>query len=1156
MIRAANIIKYSKSHKWLVFSAVGKRCKLQAKTHLLKLIQHRTRATQLILVVDFASLLAQKQTKINSQEETPMKLRHSVTSCLLALGLGCSVSAANAAVGYYRAPNLHNNTLVFTAEGDLWTQQLGAATASRLTSLPEEELGGKISPDGKTLAFVANYDGSNEVYTIPLGGGSAKRITFESSRVRIQGWTAKGEVLYSTDSADGPANFWVLKTVNPDTLITHDIPLADAVQGVVDAKGEYVYFVRFGLQVTGDNARVYRGGAKGELWRYQLGQDKEAERLSADHEGSIRAPMLWQNRVYFVSDQDGNANIWSMNVDGTDAQQLTHYKDYEVRSPSLDKGRIVFQLGADIHLLDIASGKDTIESIELTSDFPQKHQRWINNPLKYANDFNLAPSGDKVVLTARSHVAIAGTDRTRLVELPSDDSFRMRNAVMSKDGKWVYLISDKSGEQEIWQYPADGSAGAKQLTHDGRSMRMSLVQSPNGRYLVSDDYEGNLWLLDLKKGSNKKISTNNEGLAPYQDIVWSPDSRYLALTKTEIGSPRPQVVLLQLDGGKTAVLTSDKYESFSPAFSADGEWLYFLSNRTFNSTPTSPWGDRNLGPAFDKRTGIYAIALDKDAKFPFQHPNELMAKHDDKQADEDDADDIKLHIDWNGLSQRLWQVPVSADNFNNLQINDNGLYLSSGRDVKFIGFDAHKAEVKTFASRVRGYQLSDDGKKVFLFKGTEPGQMLIVKAGDEAPKDVSDAKVRFDGWQLAINPQQEWRQMFEDAWLMHRESFFDKKMRGLDWQATKQKYLPLLARVTDRHELADIFTQMMGELDALHSQVRGGDFAQDPEQPTPAALGAKLNQTAKGVVISHIYRNDPELPQRASPLDQPGVNAQDGDMIVGINGRKVSSIAEVTSLLRNQAKKQVLLSLKRDGKTVKTVVNPVPLWTNNQLRYLDWVNNNASKVSKASDGKIGYLHLYAMGASDISNFAREFYANFEKDGLIIDVRRNRGGNIDSWIIEKLLRKAWMFWQPTHGAAYANMQQSFRGHLVVLTDELTYSDGETFSAGIKALGVAPLIGKRTAGAGVWLSGRNRLTDGGMSRVAEYPQYSMDGRWVVEGRGISPNIEVDNLPLATFEGKDAQLNRAISYLKDELAKSPVAPLKAQPMPATGEAQDIRD
>ncbi|MGL4446386.1 MAG: S41 family peptidase, partial [Shewanella sp.] len=357
-----------------------------------------------------------------------------------------------------------------------------------------------------------------------------------------------------------------------------------------------------------------------------------------------------------------------------------------------------------------------------------------------------------------------------------------------------------------------------------------------------------------------------------------------------------------------------------------------------------------------------------------------------------------------------------------------------------------------------------------------------------------------------------------------------------------------------RNELNDIFMQMMGELDSLHSQVRGGDLPKDPDAAKGASLGARLQHTRDGVKIAHIYRNDPELPSQASPLSRIEVDAKEGDLLLAINGTPVTNVADVTRLLRNQQDKQVLLELKRADQRHKTVVIPVSTLVDSQLRYLDWVNHNASVVTEASQGKIGYLHLYAMGGGDIESFAREFYTNYDKDGLIIDVRRNRGGNIDSWIIEKLLRRAWAFWQPTRGTAYTNMQQTFRGHLVVLTDELTYSDGETFAAGIKALGIAPLIGKQTAGAGVWLSGRNTLTDKGMARVAEYPQYAMDGRWILEGRGVSPDIEVDNLPFATFNGNDAQLEKAIDYLQAELAKQPIPALKAQPMPTTGMAQDI--
>ncbi|MGS0673999.1 S41 family peptidase [Shewanella sp. 125m-1] len=1087
-----------------------------------------------------------------------MKLRHSLACCMLALGtfnvFPSFASQSMVKPGYFRAPALNLQTLVFTAEGDLWTQSLGDSQATRLTSLPAQELGATISPDGKSVAYVANYEGSSEVYVIPITGGQAKRVSFENSRVRVQGWTADGKVLYSTDNAFGPANYWVLRTVDPKTLLTTDLPLADAIEGAIDDKGEYVYFTRFGLQTTGDNAKVYRGGAKGELWKFKLGSTQEATPLTQGHQGSVRQPMLWQSRLYFISDSDGNDNIWSMSTAGNDLKQHTHYTDWQVRAARLNQGRIVFQQGADIKLFDIASAKEQILDINLISDFAQKREHWVKEPMKYATATTFSPKGDKVAITARSNVAIAGTDGQRLIEIALPGHSRVSHAVMSQDGHWVYAISDASGEQELWRYAADGSDNAKQLTKDGKTLRLNLHLSPDGRYLAHDDYDGNVWLFDVKKGSNKKIITQSEGLGPYADIVWSGDSRFIALTKAEMGKARPQIVLYSLKEHRAESLTSDKYESFSPSFSVDGDWLYFLSNRKFVSTPSSPWGDRNLGPMFNKRTQVFAIALNEDARFAFQKPNELMsepAKPDDE---------VETQVDWEGLSSRLWQVPVAAGNYDSLQMAKDKFYLldstMSGKStLKLVKFDPLSPKVDTFSADVGEFKLSQDGEKLFIRKQSKQGsEMLIVDAGDKLPKELKHAKVQTDLWQLAIEPAAEWQQMFEDAWLMHRDSFYDKNMRGLDWQATKAKYQPLVERLTDRHELNDLFMQMMGELDSLHSQVRGGDFAKDLDKAKSASLGARLEQTKTGVVIEHIYQGDPELPEQAAPLKQMGVNAKVGDVIVAINAKKLSNIADVTKLLRNQSGKQVLLTLKRGGKTHQTIIKPISPSKNAKLRYLDWVHHNSEQVSNNSDGKIGYLHLYAMGSGDIASFAREFYANVDKDGLIIDVRRNRGGNIDSWIIEKLLRRTWAFWAPTHGTPSGNMQQTFKGQLVVLTDQLTYSDGETFSAGVKALGIAPLIGKQTAGAGVWLSGRNSLTDRGMARVAEYPQYAMDGSWIIEGRGVSPDIEVNNLPYATFNGTDAQLNKAVSYLKEALDKQPVTEFNPKPMPKKGMAEDV--
>ncbi|QSX41804.1 S41 family peptidase [Shewanella cyperi] len=1087
-----------------------------------------------------------------------MKLRLSVASCLLALGYSLSAPATES-LGYYRYPDLAGDTLVFTAEGDIWRTTLGEATAARLTSQEAEESSPRISPDGKQLAFVANYEGASEVYVMPLAGGLAKRVSFENSRVRLQGWTPDGKVLYSTDAGFGPANYWMLRSVDPQSLQTSDLPLADAIEGAMDAKGEYLYFVRFGLQATGDNAKVYRGGARGELWRYQVGSKQEAVKLLNGHQGSVRQPMVWQDRLYFISDSDGNDNLWSVKTDGSDLRQHSHYSDWQIRAARMDKGTVVFQMGADIRTLNLASGEEKLLTPSLLSDFGQRREHWVSNPMDYATDISLAPQGNRAVITARSQVAIAATDGSRLVQVNLPGDSRIRNALLSQDGKWVYGISDASGEQELWRFPADGSAGAEQLTKDAKAMRMSLVQSPDGRYLAHDDYDGNLWLYDSKKGSNSKIITNGEGLGPYADIVWSPDSRFIAVTKAEMGKPRPQIQLYSLEDGHSAFVTSDKYESWSPAFSPDGHWLYFLSNREFNATPTSPWGDRNMGPVFDRRSGIYALALDKQARFPFQRPDELNSVATEPKQDKEDKQ-IRLKPEWDGLAQRLWQVPVASGNYGSLNVAADRLYLLDGdmegqnTALKLIKFDALSPKLDSFAEGIDSYSLSQDGKKLLL--GKQGGkELLIVDAGDKLPGDLANSQVQLGQWQLAIDPAAEWQQMFEDAWLMHRDSFFDKKMRGLDWNAIKAKYQPLVSRVTDRNELNDIFSQMMGELSALHSQVRGGDLPKDEHAPKAAGLGARLVQTDKGVKIERIFRTDPELPSAAAPLARPGVDAREGDLILAVNGRKASNLADVTAMLRNQADRQVLLELGRGKSSHKTVVQPVAINQEAGLRYQDWVGHNAERVKEAGKGEFGYLHLYAMGDKDIASFAREFYANYDKQGLIIDVRRNRGGNIDSWIIEKLLRKAWAFWQPTHGTANANMQQTFRGHLVVLTDQLTYSDGETFSAGIKALGLAPLIGKQTAGAGVWLSGRNSLADQGMARVAEYPQYAIDGRWILEGRGVSPDIEVDNLPLTTFMGKDAQLERAIDYLKQRQAEAPVSELKAAPMSSQGEAEDVK-
>jgi tricorn protease len=814
-------------------------------------------------------------------------------------------------------------------------------------------------------------------------------------------------------------------------------------------------------------------------------------------------------------------------------------------------------------VLDLSTRVDTPLAIRLVSDFDQRRERWIETPLRYLEWTDFSPDGERVAITARGRATLAGVGPRRRMDVGAPVSTRLSSAVVSKDSRSVYAISDASGEEEIWQFPADGSPGGKQLTRDADTQRLSLHLSPDGKTLAHTDKRGRLWLLDTASASNRLLDDGGpEGNESYSDVVWSADSRHLAFVRVTKADGRDRVAIAPREGGRVTWITSEKYGSGSPAFSRDGRWLWFLSEREFRLVNRSPWGDRNTGPFFDRRNKIYAVALQADNRFPFLPPDELAPDDKDKNESDDSKDTPAgkssakkdeaapvRPIAWDGLAERLYEVPMPAGDYSRLQTDGDRLYVLSRvgekTALKTLEIGNTAAEPADFSDNVAYYAVSANGKKVMFGTPAKdektPGAIYIVNAAATAPKDLSKVGVRLSDWRLRIDPHAEWVQMFGDAWRMHRDHFFDKHLRGVDWAGVRARYAPLLERVTDRNELDDLLAQTMGELGALHSQVVPGDVRRVEDSAAYAGLGARYEKVSNGWRITHIQRTEAELPNERAPLQAPGVDIRVGDVITAINGTPASDAADVSELLRNTAGQQVLLQTQRGSVSKRNVVVPVDARREDDLRYIDWTQSRGEIVERVGNGKLGYLHLRAMGAGDIAGFVREFYAQFDRDGLIIDVRRNRGGNIDSWVIEKLLRRAWAFWSRPDGQPYTNMQQTFRGHLVVLTDALTYSDGETFAAGIQALKLAPLIGTRTAGAGVWLSDGNALSDRGRARVAEFPQYGMDGQWLVEAVGVQPDIVVENLPHATFNGGDAQLDRAVAWLQEKLRTDPIPPLR---------------
>jgi tricorn protease len=1072
------------------------------------------------------------------------------------------LTAQQPALGYYRFPAISGNTIVFTAEGDLWRVPIGGGIAQRLTTAQGEESHAAISPDGKTIAFSASYEGPTEVYTMPIDGGPPTRRTFEGGAAIVTGWAPDGKVLYSTRHFSTLPNT-ELAEVDPRTNETALVPLAQASDGSYDNKT--LYFTRFAFQ--GSYTKRYRGGTAQNIWRFAPNAD-HAEKLTGDYDGTSRSPMVWKGRVYFASDRDGVMNLWSMDENGKDLKQLTHHADFDVQSPSLGDGKIVYQLGADLRVYDIASGNDTQVPITLVSDFDQTREKWIKNPVEWITDAHLSPNGDRVVITARGQLFVAPVQQGRLVEAVRDKKIRVRTGRFMPDGKNLLALTDQSGEVEFWKVPANGIGDAAQLTNDAKVLRWDGIPSADGRYIAHTNKDQELWLYDTQTKRNTRLAVNKDG--GFSDVRWSPDGKWLAYA-APADNLFDQIYLYSVESGKATAVTSDRYDSESPTWSPDGKWLYFLSDRNLQTSVFSPWGARAPEPYFDRQTMIFALALSPNERWPFAPDDELgsgrrTAVPADSTPKTPAPDSIKppaarqgvppaprLTVNLDGIDRRILEVPVPAGNY--------GLLSTDGKRLYFMSFDrgpnAHPQlmslpienkdpKPETFMADVRGYELSLDGKKILVRRNTD---LFVVDAGPKAPADLSKAQVNLRDWVIHFNPRDEWRQEFVDAWRLERDYFYDRGMNGVDWPAMRQHYGPLVERVTDRAELSDLLSQMVGELSALHIFVYGGDIRRGTDAVSPGSLGARLERDdrAGGYRVDHIYQNDPDMPRDLSPLARYGVDVHEGDVIEAINGIPTLSVADVGSLLRDEADRQVLLKVKaKTGGEREVIVTPINQQREQNLRYSEWEYTRRLAVDSRSGDQIGYVHLRAMGPNDIAQWARDFYPDFNRPGLIIDVRHNNGGNIDSWLLERLMRKAWFYFQARTGNPTWNMQYAFRGHVVVLTDENTASDGEAFSEGFRRLGLGKLIGTRTWGGEIWLSQSNNLVDRGIATAAEMGVYGPERQWLIEGHGVDPDIVVDNEPHATFLGGDAQLDAAIAYLQGEIKAHPVPVPPPPPYP----------
>ncbi len=1120
--------------------------------------------------------------------------------------------------GFYRFPALRGQTVVFTAEGDLWRVPLQGGRAERLTTHPDLEARAALSPDGRSVAFTGAYEGVAEAYTMPLAGGVPQRLSWQGQNPRVWGHTPSGEVLVTAPSQRGEP-VTQLYAIDPRTQAQRVLPVGQASDGALSADGHILYFTRLGL--FSDNVRAYRGGGMAQLWRLDLRGRAEAQALlpaapgsspAARPAGNDQRPMPYRGalgeRIAFLSDRDGSFNLYSVNAQGADLQQHTRHRGWDIRHAAIDGTRVVYALGADLRLVDLETGQDTRLAITLGGDADALRARWVQRPQGFFDGARIAPDGQRVLLNVRGRLATQGTGALRRAELTVPADARCREGVFSHDGRQVFALCDigtagaaaagaasaAPAEQEVWRFNADGSGTPLALTRGATMRRLALFPSPDGRWLAHTDKNGKLWLTALTPagpGATRAVEMPGPARGAPAQLVWAPDSQAFVFTRGGADANRQRLYLHHLGQGRTLALTSDRYSSSAPAFTPDGRWLYFLSERHFASLNAGPWGDRNLGPYFDRRSKVYALALQaRGPRFPFKPRDELQGEAEGVAASGPaaaasapaagpaptrpgagaarPAAPALPALELAGLAERLHEVPLAPGNYARLQTDGKRLYFLEAEStverrtsLRTLAIENTGPQPELFAADVNDAELSADSKRLLLVRrpaaATQAGEIQLMDAAAKPPADaavLARTQVRWADWQIHTEPAAEWRQMFDDAWRLHRDHFYDAAMHGTDWPAVRRKYAALLPRVGERRELAELMAQMVAEVGALHSQVAPGDVRRGPDDIAAAGLGARLLKVAQGFRVEQLYRSDPELPAEAGPLVQAGVAV--GEVITALNGRPLAGpagVAALPELLRGQVGRQVLLTVKPEAAAVaaerRVVVQPVSAEREAALREGDWELGRLQRAGERSQGRVGYLRLRAMGRGDMATFAREFYAQLDREALIIDVRNNNGGNIDSWVLTQLLRRAWAWWQPRSpegSESYANMQQSYRGRIAVLIDADTYSDGETFAEGIQRLQLGTLVGRRTSGAGIWLSDGNRLLDRGIMRAAETGQYALDGSWLIEGRGVTPDIDVDNPPRDTHDGGDAQLDAAVGHLLRQLAEQPLPRPQAPPHP----------
>lgn len=1064
-----------------------------------------------------------------------------------------------------RLPDIHGDRIVFTYAGDLWTVSAQGGEARRLTAAPGMAGAAKFSPDGTTLAFSGNYDGNNDVYTMPAGGGEPQRLTWHPSFDRVIDWQPDGKaVRFQSQRASRTGRDLQLFTVPAQGGLPQQMALPTAGLSSYSPDGRSIAYNR----EPSENRtwKRYKGGWAQDLWTYDFAANR-SERIT-DWVGADNFPMWDGDTIYYNSDRTGRLQIWAYDTKAKQHRQVTFHDEYDVRNPSLGPGAIVYENGGWLYVLDLASGKSRKVTVTLRSDNVLTRPA-IKDVADLVGGASVAPDAKRVAFAARGDIFTVPAEKGDVRNLTATPGIREMNPAWSPDGKQVAWLSDRSGEYEVWLAPADGRGEPRQLTSGAATYKTGLEWAPDGRHLAVSDAAMNLWLVDAADGAMKKVDQSTTG--EINEWSWAPGGGgWLAYAKGEANGFR-SIFLYELATGKSHRVTSDFTDDSAPCFDDKGDYLYFVSSRHFSPT----LGGYDLHPLWTNMDGIYVVTLRPDVAHPFPpESDEVGAGDDDGEADKDAKDEGKdagkdagksgksakkaeskpVAIDVAGLADRMVPLDVEPGNYLGLAFAEGKLFYVSrpftanqGRDgrgsASIMVFDLAEREAKAVLEKADGFALSHDGKQLLYRDGDTWG--LVEAKAEQKP---AEKPLRTGEMQARVDPRAEWRQMFRDAWRQERDFFYDPGLHGVDWDRMYARYGQLVPYVAHGADFAWLLGELIGELNCSHTYVAPGDLPDAPSVGT-GLLGCTFTEDAASgrYRFGRVYGERDWNRDTPTPLRAPGLDVQADEFLLAVDGIELKAPLNPYSLFENKVGRQVVLKVGKsaDGKGSREVTVE-PIANDMDLRYEAWVQANRRRVDELSGGRIGYLHLPNTAVEGQVGFAKGYYPNLRKEGLIIDERFNGGGFIPDFVMDVLRRKLVNLWKPRYGQDWRTPGTAFAGHLAMVSNGYAGSGGDALPYYFKYYELGPVIGTRTWGGLVGISRGLGLMDGGGVTFPEFGLFNMEGEYDVEGHGVEPTIELDNLPEAEMAGRDPQLEKAVEVLLQKIKDEPVKVPSPGPFP----------